>query len=121
MNNSDNSFIGTGWSFPPTFNRRNYSVEMTSMDLNIKQSLIILLSTIPGERILVPEYGCDLTPMLFENLDTTLLNTMKQVITKAILLYEPRIDIERIDIAPDTSVDGLVKIVIWDKKNMNGL
>ena len=56
---ADSSFLGTGWSFPPTFRKGGADVEMAAGSEDIHQSLQILLSTRLGERILQPEFGCD--------------------------------------------------------------
>ena len=52
MKKNDKSFLGTGWSFPPSFNKNLLSVEMVSDETDIKQSLKIYLSTKVGERIM---------------------------------------------------------------------
>ena len=41
---SNTSFLGTGWSFPPTFNRDTATVDMVSDEKDIQQSLEIILS-----------------------------------------------------------------------------
>ena len=68
-------FLGTGWEFPPAFVpvEEKSTVAMVSGRIDIEQSLGILLSTLPGERIMQPRYGCDLTPILFEPLTTSLI------------------------------------------------
>ncbi len=63
------SFLGTGWAFPPTFTKGPQSIVMVSDEADIRQSLEILLTTSIGERFLRPEYGCDLRRYLFEPLD----------------------------------------------------
>ena len=60
MNNLFNSFLGTGWKFPPEFNNQTGTVEMVSDYTDIKESLDILLSTSLGERVMQPDYGCNL-------------------------------------------------------------
>jgi uncharacterized Zn-binding protein involved in type VI secretion len=68
-----NSFLGTGWSFPPTFDRDSGQVEMVSDLADIEQSLDILLSTSLGERVMVPDYGCNLDDYMFESLSNNLI------------------------------------------------
>ena len=51
----EKTFLGTGWSFPPKFNKKSKRVEMISDVKDIKSSLEILLSTRLGERIMVPK------------------------------------------------------------------
>lgn len=55
------SFLGTGWSFPPTFNNISGTVEMVSDEKDIFQSLHILLSTQLKERVMRSDFGCDLS------------------------------------------------------------
>jgi phage baseplate assembly protein W len=106
------AYIGTGWKFPPAFSKADYSAAMVSGEEDIRESLYILLSTMQGERIMLPEYGAGLRPMLYENLNNTLIHLMKNKISQAILFYEPRIGTETIDVTHDTSTEGLVWINI---------
>ena len=92
------SFLGTGWSFPPSFNKPAGIVRMSSDELDIEESLKVLLSTRPGERIMVPGYGCALEALLFESINLTLITEVQELIRTAILYYEPRIDVEKIAI-----------------------
>ena len=48
----EKSFLGIGWSFPPTFNKERSDVEMTTKEEDIKQSLHIYFNTKLGERIM---------------------------------------------------------------------
>jgi phage baseplate assembly protein W len=95
------TFLGTGWSFPPTFDNTRAQVAMLSGEDDIDSSLRILLATALGERIMQPKFGCNLSDMVFENLDVTLQTEMKNRIEKAILFYEPRVDLEGIALTPD--------------------
>ena len=111
--NENNPFLGTGWSFPPTFKTSlGGQVEMTSDEVDIDQSLEILLSTALGERVMLPEYGTNLERLLFEPLNTTTITYMRKLLTRAILKYEPRIEVEQIDLEGSNSLEGLVNIRI---------
>jgi len=90
------SFLGTGWGFPPSFSRSSGGVEMTSDEADIRDSLTILLSTRVGERVMQPNYGCNLDRLLFEPLDTGLQTYLQDLIRTAILYFEPRIILERL-------------------------
>lgn len=104
------SFLGIGWKFPPSFDRATGSIMLVSEEEDIKESLLILLSTKPGERVMLPDYGCDLHKMVFESIDSSLITQMKGLIENAILLFEPRIILNKIDIKPDSNTDGLLLI-----------
>jgi len=102
-------FLGTGWAFPPTFDKAKKTVLMTSDEDDINCSLEILLSTSLGERIMQPTYGCDLKPLLFDPIDTSLKAYMKDLIKTAILYHEPRIKLNNIKLE-DRPNDGVIEI-----------
>jgi phage baseplate assembly protein W len=113
MGNSENSFLGTGWSFPPTFSQRTYSVDLVSDDQDIRESLWILFSTSIGERIMLPNYGSLLWKMLFQNITNTLMTQLADIVRQAVLYWEPRIDVDDVAVQPDATVAGLVLITVY--------
>jgi uncharacterized protein len=106
------TFLGTGWSFPPTFDRSIGTVQMTSDETDIARSLQVLLSTRKGERVMQPEYGCNLDELIFEPLTTTFKTYIRDLIATAILYYEPRIEVERIDLDETDELQGKVVIAV---------
>lgn len=111
----DKSFLGIGWSFPPSFNAASGTVDMVREVEDINQSLQILLSTSLGERVMQPLYGCNLNDYQFEPVNNALLVFLRDLVERAILYYEPRIRTEKIDITPADSLDlfeGLLKISV---------
>lgn len=106
------SFLGKGWSFPPSFDKATKSVRMLRDEDDIQSSLEILLATMPGERIMQPRFGCNLDELQFESVDTTLKTVIKDRIETAILYYEPRIDLNDIELIPDQELEGVLVIVL---------
>ncbi|MNU56227.1 Lysozyme [compost metagenome] len=106
------SFLGTGWSFPPSFDKTSRFVRMSSDEKDIKESLEVLLSTRPGERIMLPGYGCSLETLLFESINLTLTTQITEIIRTAILYYEPRIDLENLTLDEEYILDGRIDIII---------
>ena len=102
---SDRSFLGTGWSFPPEFNRKTRAVKLVKQVEDIQESLNILLTTSLGERVMQPQYGCNLRDFQFEPTNNSLLSYLQDLIENAILIYEPRIEVENIEITPAESFD----------------
>lgn len=109
---SEPSFLGTGWSFPPSFTRGGSDVAMVSGTEDIHQSLSILLSTQPGERILQDNFGCDLNGILFEEMGQGLVNTISGLISDAVLYHESRIRLDGIDVRESGTEQGLLLIRI---------
>ena len=107
----NSAFLGTGWSFPPSFNQNTATIEMVSEEEDIVQSLEIILSTRPNERIMQPDFGCDLSQYLFEELSQNLITGIRVIIADAILYHEPRIDLDNIDIN-ESQKEGLLLISI---------
>ncbi len=108
----EKSFLGRGWSFPPEFNRENRSVKMLENEDDIRSSLQILLTTRLGERIMVPEYGCNLDELMFNPLNLTLKTYVVDLIKTAILYHEPRIDVKKISIDAADELNGVLMINI---------
>lgn len=106
----DKSFLGTGWHFPPEFIRGGAEVEMVSGPEDVHQSLQILFATQLGERVMQAKFGCDLTTYLFEEIDQSLINSMRRMISDAILYHEPRIRMDRLDVSESPSEPGLLLI-----------
>jgi uncharacterized protein len=100
-----NSFLGTGWAFPPSFNNETKTIDLVSANEDIHQSLDILLSTSIGERVMQPRYGCNLNDYLFEPLNSSVIGYIKDLVEHAILFYEPRILADKIDVTPQDSMD----------------
>lgn len=99
--NNTGSILGTGWSFPPAFDRGSGTTVMVSDEDDIKQSLEILLSTSLGERVMQPSYGCNLRNFQFEAINNTFLGFLRDLVSRAILFHEPRIAVEDIDITDE--------------------
>ncbi|NJM24482.1 MAG: GPW/gp25 family protein, partial [Bacteroidia bacterium] len=107
----DNSFLGRGWAFPVTFRKGSFTVALSEDDTDIKQSLIILLKTSLGERVMQPEYGANLVDMLFENINVTTATIIVNRLKRAILFYEPRVKVSDIDMVPDIP-NGMIMVTI---------
>ena len=96
---SDDSFLGTGWAFPPQFNRGRTG--MVSGAADIHQSLLILLSTRPGERIMHPLFGCAIQAMTFESINDTTSTEIEVMVTDAIVRCEARVSVQLVAVHVD--------------------
>lgn len=88
----NDAFLGHGWSFPPVLTEQG--VQMSSYEQDIRESLRVLFSTSPGERVNRYDYGCPLRRYAFEPLTTQTTVRMRNDITRAVILFEPRIELE---------------------------
>lgn len=108
---STDRIIGSGWSFPPTFDKANAEVVMTAGVEDIERSLEIIFTTSLGERIMNPAFGCNLDEMVFEAMNSGRLAYIENLLRTAILYHEPRIDAETIALNPD-QVEGLLWVQV---------
>ena len=105
-------FLGRGWSFPPRFDPRTKEVVMVADEEDITESLRILLATHQGERVMLPKYGSDLRRMVFEEASEQTVTQIKEAIRKAILFYEPRVSLNRIDAPLVDAINGRLEILV---------
>lgn len=103
-------FLGRGWGFPVSFGNQGRSVVMAEAEEDIRQSLNILLSTSLGERVLRPTFGWKRDALMFEPLSTSFGAYLAREIETAILFFEPRIELNRVDFENATEQEGLILI-----------
>lgn len=107
---NEGAFLGRGWAFPPGFSAGGAEVEMVAGAEDIHESLQILLATQPGERVMQEKYGCELSELLFEEIDEGLINSISQLVSDAILYHEPRIELERLRVSESPTEPGKLQI-----------
>lgn len=85
---------------------------MVEEEEDIRESLRIILSTARGERWMNPKFGCDLSSLVFDSIDSLLINRIKDAIGTAILNFEPRITLNEIDVDVSKGFDGMIVIAL---------
>jgi len=84
-------FLGNGLSFPVESDGATGRFRESSEEEDIRQAIQIILSTQKGERVMRPEFGCDIFNYAFGTLDYTSLRMMEQAVRDALIRWEPRI------------------------------
>ncbi|HTJ14033.1 MAG TPA: GPW/gp25 family protein [Dinghuibacter sp.] len=106
------SFLGTGWSFPVCFDPLVQEVRMVSDQVDIEESIRIILGTIPGERVMQPTFGCNLRRLVFETVDARLVTELNHLVYNALLDFEPRVNFLGADVLELREEAGLLRIRI---------
>jgi phage baseplate assembly protein W len=120
MEDIEKSFLGKGWSFPPTFDKKLGDIQMVTMEEDIKQSLEIYFSTKLGERIMRSDYGCFLHSQVFELANESLIQGLSKELERSINEFEPRILIIEIKANKTDSSEGLIEInVVYEIRATN--
>jgi hypothetical protein len=113
--------IGTGWSFPPRFVKNgNIGVEMVSGEIDIEESMSIILSTDLEERFIHPDFGADLREYSFKSLDTATTLEIKRKVANSIKEYEPRVTLNGIFIDSSRLNEGIFTLDIKYTVNATG-
>jgi len=110
-NQPNSSFLGRGWKFPVSFSGGSYTADLVEEEEDVRESLIILLSTSLGERIMRPEFGANMDDLLFESMSVTTLTMLTNRLKRAILLNESRVKVEKLDLIPKV-LEGLIEVHI---------
>jgi hypothetical protein len=72
-------------------------------DIAVKRSILNIMKTAKGSRPFYPEFGCSINSFLFSNRDPFAEDSIKDMINDALLKFEPRIDVLRVQVIYDQS------------------
>ena len=72
-------------------------IAMVQEEASVRQAILLLLSTVPGERIMRPDYGCELHRLVFAPNDDTTAGLAIHYVRRALERWEPRIDLLHLD------------------------
>ncbi|RKP55970.1 GPW/gp25 family protein [Pararobbsia silviterrae] len=104
--------FGRGWAFPPAFSL-DVGVDMAEGAEDVRESLRILFSTEPGERIMREDYGCALYDVMFASINSELMSDIETRIVDAVLLYEPRASLRAIRVEQIGSTSRVAVEVLY--------
>ena len=100
-------FIGTGLAFPLRVNSTG-NVALVSREREIEESIALILGTAPGERPLRPDFGCAIHDYVFAPADATTAGEIADEVRRALLRWEPRIEVGDVIVSPDPDDQGLL-------------
>ena len=105
-------FLGRGWAMPVQLDPRTGLVASVAYEEDIRQSILIILETAPGERVMRPNFGCGIHELVFTALDSTTLQRIRSVVDEALRRCEARIEVLSINVDEDATVDGKLLVEI---------
>jgi hypothetical protein len=103
-------FLGQGLSFPLTVNPIGQLTLVTGAE-DIEQSILIILETMPGERVMRPEFGCRVWELVFAPNDAATHALIQYYVEQALAFWEPRINVDDVIVA-DGAGDGALDVEI---------
>jgi phage baseplate assembly protein W len=112
---AERGFLGVGWQFPIGVGagpERITRIAVSAYERSIEESIRIVLGTPPGERLMRPEFGCDLNRLAFAPNNTSTAGLAIFYVREALEKWEPRIELLAVDAQPDPDSDGTLLISI---------
>ena len=88
------------------------SIALTSGAEDLDRSIRVIIATAPGERLMRPTFGCRIWDLIFEPINGNTLGLMAFAVREAVGQWEPRVDVEHVDVEPDPQREGTVQIQI---------
>jgi phage baseplate assembly protein W len=85
-------FLGVGWRFPLQVTP-NGRIAQARFEQRIEESIVLILSTAPGERVMLPEFGCGMHDLVFEPNDSRTIALVVHLVRQALTRFEARIDV----------------------------
>jgi phage baseplate assembly protein W len=104
-------FLGTGFSFPVQVNERG-GVATASEEEKIRQSILLIISTARGERVMRPDFGCGIHSLVFSVVNSSTITLVRSSVHEALLQWEPRIDVIDIEISTTSLDEGALLISV---------
>lgn len=105
------SFLGRGFAFPLTLNERG-NVSLTEEDDNIRTSVQIVIGTAKGERIMLPDFGCEIHDLVFHPNTTSTSALISHYVTASLRKWEPRITDLEVEARPDFDDENQINVRI---------
>ena len=102
---SGKAFLGVGWAFP--LSAASGDLATAAYEDDIQQSIRVILSTAPGERVMRPDFGAGLKNLVFEPMNTTTAALAQYNVHQALIQWEPRIDQIGVTVTPQPSTGSL--------------
>lgn len=112
MNESLGSFLGRGWKFPVQVDGQNGRVLVSEYEEDIMEAIRIIIMTRKGERVMRPDFGCEIHDHLFDVIDYTMLKQMESKVQNALIYWEPRITDIEVSAEVNSEHENLVDIHI---------
>jgi len=108
--NEQKAWMGRGWAYPVKLDPATGMVAVDEYEVDIRHSILIILGTRRGERVMRPDFGCGIHDLVFETIDTAMLTRVQIAVKESLIKYEARIEVQRVDVDPLHAVDGELMI-----------
>jgi phage baseplate assembly protein W len=94
---------GIGWGFPVHVEdpERTGAIALARLDESVRQSIMLIVGTAKGERVMRPTFGCGIHDLVFATADTTTAALIALAVQDALIDWEPRVEVLGVDVTAD--------------------
>jgi len=104
-------FLGVGWKYPVQLEGPG-EIALSRYETDIREAIMIILGTAPGERVMRPEFGCGIHQYVFAPNNRRTAGLVRFQVEAALSRWEPRIELETVTVEPDPSDPATLQIRI---------
>jgi uncharacterized protein len=104
--------LGSGWAFPVRFDEQRGQVALARREADIEQAIWMILLTPKGQRVMRPEFGCQIHELVFAPNDATTAGLATYYVEEALGMWEPRVRVQEVVAQPDPAYAERLLIAI---------
>lgn len=104
-------FLGIGWKFPVQLTEDG-AIATSEYEQDIRESILIILGTAIGERVMRPTFGAGIQDHVFDTIDSVTTNLITYDVSEALINWEPRIDVVKVNVSTAEASRGKLSIFV---------
>jgi len=103
--------LGSGLAHPVDTDHEG-AIERVDGVENVERAIRLVLGTAKGERVMRPDFGCGIHDYVFSTVDTATLSRIETSVRRALVDWEPRIDVVDVEASPERTGSGTILVRI---------
>ena len=100
MTAASSDFLGAGWAFPVQVDARG-RIALSRREHDVEEAMLMILLTPKGQRVMRPNFGCQIHDLLFAPNDATTAGLAAYYVEEALAMWEPRVRLVDVSAAAD--------------------
>lgn len=118
MTKMNTDFLGKGFAFPLQTNPRG-GISVSKQEQKIRESILIILGTQYNERVMRPNFGCNLKSLVFAPNNSATANLARHYVEEGLTKWEPRITLDEVIVENDSTQGRLLIHILYRIKSTN--
>lgn len=102
MSDATRDFLGSGWAFRVGVDARG-RIALSRRERDVEEAILMILLTPKGQRVMRPEFGCQIHDLIFAPNDATTAGLAAYYVEEALAMWEPRIRVLDVTAGPDAN------------------